>query len=878
MEEHNAGVAAETLVASGEAPHDQTGYLRRAGEPEVALKTSPTVAISLEAFNRVVSTRKSEVVLMWPRGIYGPAFLHGLAALERLRECDEKKLTTLFFPWNRNSASPQRQILVDRDYIYQSTLPPLNRVSERSAHPAYAYVLALHSLNSLTTLRNARLAELLRKDPGLGHPTLFEIMPQQGLQESGLQTYETHFLYRLQRFTWMRRRPTQMEAATDPKSTPFFLFGADCDAVSLSALRTLGVDAQHDGRMPDVVLIDLTARARNRLGRDWQCSIKRFLDVTLELYLDDCPPVLAVTDDALVCQILRHEILREHDKWRSSNVSGPVRPAKAEMIITRDPDPLSQETLASGPVPSFKAEVYGTDILQMVERGLRLRRSFIAVGEDAIGEAVGRAIICLQNILSIPGDPREFHEFLTARYEGYQRQSWGARFDYQTPVSNLVSVSRSGFAGSFHTELLAFLRAIDELSRAAERDNPGRRRFDGYIRNLSHGVSKTMMVFPTEVQRAFAEWRFENEGAFEEARARLGESLTLVERRDINDELDRSEQLYDFVERLVFFEPRAEDVLSILARPTLPRSLVFLGNLAQVEQMLRRIRILLSLEGVAPVRDRLVAAEAELERALQGHTCDIGDLDSEEFRFHLGTLDFTDAAVGGSGPIRVIRVSDNLRVRAFDGTEFALYDPDALQHFSRRLARDLMPGDEICVFTPDLIGLARERFKFSANAPDVLKLYHKAIMEASEHLPGRDFTSKAVALRARMLEMDPAPDLPGVEAMRRWIDVANLLDAPRDSVRPQAPGSRRHFLTFMKALNISEDVAHLYWNLGIFMTKSKRIQRGAFFHQTFMAVLLDPDGTASRLDDASGSAMWQIYDAATDHVATVISNELEGER
>ena len=303
-----------------------------------------------------------------------------------------------------------------------------------------------------------------------------------------------------------------------------------------------------------------------------------------------------------------------------------------------------------------------------------------------------------------------------------------------------------------------------------------------------------------------------------------------------------------------------------------------LANLARIEQTLRRIRILLALDGIAVIRDRLLAAQAELDRALAGHTCDIGDPDSESPSFHFGTLDFTDTFSSGAGAIRVIRVSDNLRIRAFEGSEFALYEADALQHFSRRSARDLRPGDEICVFTPDFVSLARERLKFAADAPDILKLYHKEILERAQGLPGRDFTAKATALRARMLKIDQAADLPAIEAMRRWIDVVHLLDAPRDSVRPQAPGNRRHYLSFMKALNISDDVAHLYWNLGIFFTKSKRIQRGAFFHQTFMAVIIDPYGTASRLDENSRSDMWQIYDVAADHVATVISNELEGER
>jgi hypothetical protein len=816
---------------------------------------------------------------MWPQRINGTALLHGLTALDFLKVCDEKRLATLFFPWNRNSASSQRQILVDRTFIYRATLPPLNRIlPKHSIHPAYGYVIALHSLNTVTGAKKSRLIEALKNDPGLEHPTLFEIMPQQGLQSAGLHTYETHFLDRLQRFTWVRQRHSYMEAATNPQRAPFFLFGLDTDVLSLNAFRELGVDPQHDGRMPDVVLIDLTSRARNRLGRDWQRQIRKFLDLTLELYLDECPPVLAVTDDAFVCETLRHDILREHEKWRSPNITGPVRPVKSQITLTLKSDPLDQEAIVTGSPSSVRAEVYGTDVLRLVERGLQLRRSLLDAGEDEIGEAVGTAVSVIQNTLSIPGQPQQFHEFLAANYDGYQFQRLGTRFDHQAPYSKLVSVLRSGFAGSLHSELSSFLAAFEELRTVVDSDNPGRRLFDECVRNFVNKPVITLLVFPSEVLLAFAEWRIENEPDLQHVREALGDRLLLVERKELNEELDRRAERAEKIDRLVFLEPRPDDFLSLLVRQFLPNNILLLANLARIEQILRRIRILLALDGVAAVKDRLLSVQLELDQALAGHTCDIGDLDSEGLPFNFGTLDFTDTFPAWDGAIRVIQVSDNLRIRAFEGSEFALYDADALQRFSRRFARDLQPGDEICVLSPDFVSLARERLKFSADAPDVLRLYHKAIIEKAEQLPGRDLNAKAASLRGRMTEIDQVPDLPTVDAMRRWIDVAALLDAPRDSVRPQAPGNRRHYLSFMKALNISDDVAHLYWNLGIFFTKSKRIQRGAFFHQTFMAVLIDPYGTASRLDEKSRPDMWQIYDAAADHVATVISNQLEGEK
>ena len=105
---------------------------------------------------------ESEVVLTWPQRLNGVAALHGMVALDFLGGCDSKRVTTLFFPWNRNSGGSQRQILVDRDFIYRTTLPVLNRVLPHHLHhPAYHYVLALHSLNNITKTKNSRFLEAL---------------------------------------------------------------------------------------------------------------------------------------------------------------------------------------------------------------------------------------------------------------------------------------------------------------------------------------------------------------------------------------------------------------------------------------------------------------------------------------------------------------------------------------------------------------------------------------------------------------------------------------------------------------------------------------------------------------------------------------------
>ncbi len=523
-------------------------------------------------------------------------------------------------------------------------------------------------------------------------------------------------------------------------------------------------------------------------------------------------------------------------------------------------------------------KTYGADVLSFVDFGLKLRRSLLDFGEDDIAAAVTAAVDVLQHLIGLPGPPRQFREFLTDNYEGFELSSVGGRYDHLAPRGKIKSALTQGFAGQHHKQLTQFLEAYDKLCALAASDNPGRALFDKCLRQLIHKATRSILVFASELQRGFAEWRIETDPDLADVRPSLGRKLLLVDRREAIEELEFNQREQKFFQRIVFVEPHADDFLHVLTRPWLPEKVIVLANLARAEQTLRRIKILLELEGVDPVREKLLTVQKEFSNALQGRIIDIPDLDAAPPLPRLGTLDLTAAGGPGSGPTRIIRTSGDLQIRAFDGSEFALYNPDALQVFSRKFASDLTPGDQICVFSPDFVDSAREKLSLTANASEVLALYHRAVAEAVAKIIGSDIATKAAAVRERILKIDPSlsASLPELQSIRHWIDVADLIDAPRDEVRPQAPRERRHYLCFMKALGISDDVARHFWDWGVFWTRSMRIRTGFAFHQVFMGILIDPHGAAGRLPAARRHEVWRIYETAEHHVVTVHSNEREG--
>lgn len=860
------------------APPKTMIALRRRAAPQEVCRIGPAAQQILSAFERVLTIRKSESLLIWPQRPDGVAVFHSLAALSRLPQCDGDGFTTIFFPWSRNTGGTQRTVLVDRDELVKATLPPLNRVLPNGRQDrALAYLLALHSIKHLLTSgkANRKWKKKADTDPGLFHPTLYEIMPQIGILGDSIRSYEDQFLRRLRRLTWIDERADYIEAANHPSQTPFFLFGIHAQAKRQKIWREAGLDPAHGGVLPNLILLDLNRRARNRLGDKWRQEVSAFLGSVEELYGPSCPPALAFTDDVFVLQALRWELLKEHDLKRGF-AKKSKNPPVAQLVLSPKGDLFAQDVIGPGTLSEVTAEVYGADILSFVDFGLKLQRSLASAQDGEIAEAVGTAIDVLQALIGLPGHPKALFDFITENYDGTERDNLQARYDHLAPRGKIKSALQLGFAGAQHAELSQFLEAYDKLCNVAANHNPGAQLFDDCVHGLMRKGTRSILVFSSELLRGFAEWRIENDAAFGDVRDIAAKKLRLVDRREAIEELELDQREQQLFQRIVFIEPHVDDFLHVLTRPWLPEKVIILAHLARAEHALRRIRILLQLEGVEPVAEKLRAVEKEFVCALDGRAIDIPDVDAAPGLPRLGTLDLTATAMSGVGPTRIIRTSGELQIRAFDGSDFALYDPEALQVFSRRCAKDLQAGNQVCVFSPDFVDAAREKLNLTANASDVLTLYHQEVAQAAERLPGADMTAKAAEIRDRMLKIDPSLSLPGLPSLREWIDVVPLIDAPRSEVRPHAPRDRRHYLCFMKALGISDDLARHYWDFGIFWTRSIRIRKGAEFHQVFLGILIDPHGAASRLPDKRRHEIWRIYETAEHHIVTVLSNEREG--
>lgn len=852
--------------------------LRTIERPDTPLPLSGGTQSLLSLYEQTILRNESRIALVVPGRLGELSMLHSLSALNRVETCDRERLTTMLFPWSRSGATYQRKLVVDRLMLCERISRALHRLNGRPPTQRDSYILAINSLNEAT--KNDALREKLQSDPAAEHPTLFEIMPYLAVHRSSVVSSSGRFLERLRKYTWLSRGGSRrLSDASEPATTPFFLIGIGGDASERDALIKAGLDPARGGRKPDLLLLDMTIRRRERLGMDWKKTLSGFLDAVLELYADvGPPPVFAVTDDIYCLESLAFTVLKDWDRWRLPT-NARARPAPQTSLVLKVETGFFGAPLNVGTdVPKVKANVFGTDLLKVVEAGYRVRRKLLDDGEKELGNLAGAAANVVQNLANLPGQPKMFFEYLREEFEGYQLKQRGDKYDAPAIQAELRAAREGGIAGRHHAELAEFSTSFNTLIDSLNRDSAGRKLFDDTLRRLEKKKERALILFPSPFLRDFASWRVEKDFFLFDIRYAVGKSIVFITAREAGEVLDSFVQQHgEGKVALICIEPSFDVVMSLLCRRSLPQRWMLQCSLPRATQLARRLRLTSELEGAQPIAARLGPVIEELVRSSSGHTAEISAFDPETPFAARTVIDFTGGAgPGGEFPTRRIELASGASIRVYENTELAIYDGDELDDFEKRAASLIVPGDRVCVFTDELSDIARGMLKHTVDAPEILALYHRKVIEAAESLPGSSIAQKAVHLHDLMQELAPDMELPSAAAMQYWLDVRDLLHKQRSEVRPQAPQHFKTYALFMKAIGIGEMVAEQFWLFGIVWTRSARIRGGNHLHQVLMSIIVDPHGTLSQLPGIVDSEdVWRLHELAKENIETVVSNVRE---
>lgn len=852
--------------------------LRTVERPDVPLPLSGAAQSLLSLYEQTIHSNASRIALVAPARLGELCMLHSLAALNRIENSDREQLTTMLFPWSRSGATYQRTLVVDRPMLCKRISRALNALDGRPPTERDSYIIAINSLNDAT--KHDGLREKLKSDPAAEHPTLFEIMPYVEVHRSSVISSSCRFLERLRKYTWLSRGGSRrLSNASEPATAPFFQIGIGSDAPDRDALIKAGLDPAKGGRKPDLLLLDMTVRRRERLGTDWKKTLSGFLDAVLELYLDvGPPPVFAVTDDIYCLESLAFAVLKDWDKWRLPTNAHANAAPQTSFVMKVETGFFGEPIAVGTDVPKVTASIFGTDLLKVVEAGYRVRRNLLDDGETELGNLAGAAANVVQNIATLPGQPKMFFDYLRDEFDGYQLKRRGDKYDAPRIQAELRAAREAGIAGRHHAELVEFSTSFETLIGSINKNSVGRKLFDEILRRLEKKRERALILFPSPLLRDFASWRVNKDVFLFDIRYAIDKSIVFITAREVGEALDSFVRRYgDGKSVLICIEPSFDVMMNLLCQRSLPQRWMIQCSLPRATQLVRRLQLTSELEGAQPIVARLREVIEELDSSSDGHTAQISAFDPEAPYATRTVIDLTDGA-GPSGdfPTRRIELATGASIRVYENSELAVYDGDELDDFKKRAANLIAPGDRVCVFTDELSDLARGMLKHTVDAPEILALYHRKVLEAAEGLPGSSVAQKAVHLHDRMQELSPDVELPSASAMQYWLDVRDLIHKQRSEVRPQAPQHFKTYALFMKAIGIGEIVAEQYWLLGIAWTRSARIRGGNHLHQVLMSIIVDPHGTLSRLPGIVDSEdVWRLHELAKENIETVVSNERE---
>ncbi len=570
--------------------------LRLACSPSTLAQFSPPAMHLLESFSAVSTGKLSQVVFACPTPFANLQVLHFASCLQRLSTCDVERFTTLFFPWNQMCSSVLRDVLVDRDSLCVAISAPLNRI-RGSAESWARYILSLQSLKSLhdSSKWPSTLKEALESDPSLQHPSLFELFPVKSIRWAEVFDTAPHFLERLRKYIRLSPNKPPLQSALRFNATPFFLIAIGADSTKSDALRRAGLDPQNGGRIPNVLLLDLSRRARTALGMKWIDRVSELTDSLIDLYVQAAPPIFAVTDDTFCLQQLRFTVLSDYDRLRAETFSRHKVPTGCQVAFNVSKSMFGDSYPASGVSPRrVSVIVFGTDGLEIIDSGIQLKRELLQDGASGPAENVAEACRVARYLLSLSGQPDEMFSFLKEQFEGYQCNARGSRYDYRAARAHLAEVLAERRAGRLHASLERFCERFDALIASLNKQHPGRMHSNEILRSLIKKKQDAIVIMSDPLNLGLVRWRITNDFHLWDLKMAVENGSFVLTDRGSASRLVNDQGAQVSASSLVFIEPYFETLVEVLGSSALPHDVCILANHARADHLKKNFDVFLN--------------------------------------------------------------------------------------------------------------------------------------------------------------------------------------------------------------------------------------------------------------------------------------------
>ena len=832
------------------------------------LHVSPVYRQLMDAALRAMNYHCNEVVLCWPNCNTSPVALSSLLALAdcaaapklQVAGCEALAepvgLKSLLFPYSRTAHRIPRAIYIDRNCI-----APLQLKHQlRAGRPGENSALADYHKTLARVAKLTGRASDGREYPEFAHPCLDELVPV-GL----CSTAKTHLelLWRVRAKTDLRDI-SRTGHADDQAKAKFYIFGIHADENARAALRAIR------GSPPDIAFLQLDTNGRNRLGRDWFDRARDFTSSFSNCYPNI--PIIALTDDPWTFEKLRFELLSKQAQGKLRKpANSSIVLAHSSALAARDSD----EIVTYNPISKCEVIAYAGRSAEILNRVRAARKAALKVHDRNTADRFGRLAGIFARCASLPGSRAQLSEFVEKELGSFQASEILGAYRPTALIRELRN-SHDAWPQLARSELISLCGDLEKVWEDTDQLTPMAPLLRDLVIRFRNVSSRTVFLFQNDMLADFAAKQLANDHEIGERVLRRIDNgmLRFLDRAGLNDLQKLPKPELNYTKTLIVVAPARQALLSLLATPWLPDSLIVLGDADTVQCSVRDAQRLGSYGELKQLSDRINAFAKGGMEAVQKVAGPIVSLDklvepSDGFDLPANEIINLAGQLRPDQPHLRFELDNGQIIIARPGTRLVVQHSDTiLPTFSEAEARIVEVGERVCALGEAFLEVARPLINITRRAIEEIREYHEIVKKRFEQLPG-----SSVSERLKVLVEKMGLSTVTEQRARYWVTLDEQLAAPLDDVIPHAPQDEQTFLSFMGALSVSESIAHRYWTWAVIALRVDHLRAGQSIRDAYRGILVD--SYAAQSDNPERASDVRQLRAAAENFVGVVRRKLE---
>ena len=799
----------------------------------------------------LAGSAKVATSLVWPAYPSCVAAIHSLATCAAYERGHKIGLRALLYPAKANSFRELNHIRIDAQWLYsiaqdwQSRLRDgtVGSIASECEHKDILYLSLRHYLDK-------------HGDPA-GFPSVGETFPTFPVGRQIWGSFEKKIFNGV--FKNVPKRGNPLEQLGNPSSAPDAIFGIhpDLDAGAISHRLTSVELLPDSGRVPDVAIVSLDSRSRASLGSNWATKAARFTYMCLFGLPYSPIGVKVLVDDPIAYLTIRKKLGVQLGRQKRK--------------------PHTEGSASFRPIMSLNSSIAPTQgVPQRTISDIRLDAHVVDAEAAAIAAEFNQAARAVQ---------RESDAFASALRECGGYLLWSARLPTgQAALQKMLhDDSGSDQELQWKTETYSWIGVVRRLNeiRSKVAESAGTPNIDHLVQKANDMLASYRSGTPSGVKLhdLVAEIMEATSNSRAKKKKRSRPTITVavpnaLQVRLVHDALERDWQLFDdygneviqvvrtvelfsrnaptIARRLIALGARAQTIAELCSASDLPKRIDLILSAGDAQRVVQTLDFVLKESVFDNLREPVSELVAQLKEFLESASTQFSLLTNLVYwrpQTHV-QASASPSTVSAAEPDYQIQLDDGRTLGLFKSRPVLIYDETRRPPFAQRKGSEVAVGDHLLVISDEMrsdievyMDLA-SRFKNE----NVVRKYHQHVREKLQRAYPSCNQAQLIerVLSAIQEEFPDAEDITE-HKIRYWVTVGREIDQSFDNLRSHAPRSKKDFDRFMHVLNIDEQLADLYWTLGINSLRIDRRHEGRQATLVYQRFLLDSTSVAALL-------------------------------